>query len=165
MKPAWPAVAGVAVVALGTAGLIRGAVSLSAAAPASTGSAAIVVSGAYVRPPVPPATNAAAYFTIFNTTSVPDTLISVASGAGAQAVLHTVVDGKMTAISGGFEIPANGSLKLSVSKGHVMISKLFGKLTNGQYVNLQLVFANAGPIEVVAPVVTFGSPLPPGASK
>ena len=46
-----------------------------------------------------------------------------------------------------------------------MISKLFGKLTNGQYVNLQLVFANAGPIEVVAPVVAFGSPLPPGASK
>ena len=60
MRMPWPAaVAGVAVAAVGAAGLIRGAVPQSAPAPASTSSNPIVVANAYVRPPVPPTRNAA----------------------------------------------------------------------------------------------------------
>lgn len=158
--------AGLAVAALGVAGLIRGAVPLAtASATGSTGAAPIVVSDAFVRPPVPPATEAAAYFTVYNTTDRPDVLASVATGAGATAVLHTEVNGTMTAISGGVTIPAHGSLVLSVGNGHVMIGGLFGPLRAGQTVNLELVFADAGPITVAAPVVPFGQPAPGATSS
>ncbi|HJQ43400.1 MAG TPA: copper chaperone PCu(A)C [Jatrophihabitantaceae bacterium] len=156
-----PAVAGVLLVALGVAGLVRGAVAQTAGdVSGNTGADPIVVANAFVRPPVPPATQAAAYFTVYNTTDQPDTLTSVASGAGATTVLHVLVNGVMTAVTGGFQIPAHGSLVLSVGKGHVMISDLYGKLTAGQTVNLELTFQNAGPITVAAPVVPFGAPTP-----
>jgi copper(I)-binding protein len=162
-------VAGILLVALGAAGLIRGAVAQPATdVSGNTGADPIVVSGAFVRPPVPPATEAAAYFTVYNTTAQPDTLESVVTGAGASAVLHTVVGGVMTAVTGGFVIPAHSSLVLSVGKGHVMISGLYGKLTAGQSVNIELTFQNAGPITVAAPVVPFGAPTPgstTGATK
>ncbi|MDT4937716.1 MAG: periplasmic copper chaperone [Pseudonocardiales bacterium] len=162
MRLSWRAAgAGVLIAAVGAAGLIRGAVPQAiATGPGNTGADPIVVSGAFVRPPVPPASEAAAYFTVYNTTDRADTLLSVATGAGATAVLHTVVDGQMTAVEGGVPIPAHGSLVLSVGKGHVMIGQLFGPLRAGQTVNLELTFATAGPIEVVAPVVPFGSGVP-----
>jgi copper(I)-binding protein len=40
---------------------------------------------------------------------------------------------------------------------------LFGTLTAGQSVNLQLTFANAGPIEVTAPVIAIFAPAPTAA--
>ncbi|HVU91031.1 MAG TPA: hypothetical protein VHC23_02285, partial [Jatrophihabitans sp.] len=84
MRLPWTAVAGgVAVAALGATGLIRGAMPQSAATSGNAPSAPIVVTGAFVRPPVPPSTNAAAYFTIYNTTGKADELLSVESGAGA----------------------------------------------------------------------------------
>ena len=166
-----PAAAGILLVAVGAAGLIRGAVAQPVAdVSGNTGADPIVVSNAFVRPPVPPAKEAAAYFTIYNTTDQADTLESVASGAGATAVLHVQVGGVMTAVSGGFEIAAHSSLVLSVGKGHVMIGDLYGTLRAGQTVNLELTFRNAGPISVAAPVVPFGAATPgstptTGASK
>lgn len=149
--------AGALILAVGTAGLIRGAVPQATATAGDTGAAPIVVTDAFVRPPVPPTQLAAAYFTVYNTTSVDDTLLSVATGAGSTAELHKEVNGVMTAISGGVVIPAHGSLVLSVGKGHVMIGGLFGPLKAGQLVNIELTFANAGPVDVVAPVKPFGT--------
>ena len=156
--------AGVLIAAVGTAGLVRGALPQAGASAGNTGADPIVVSDAFVRPPVPPSQFAAAYFTVYNTTSVPDTLQSVSTGAGATAVLHTIVDGQMTAVTDA-TIPAHGSLVLSVDKGHVMIGDLFGPLKAGQTVNLELIFTNAGPVNVVAPVVPFGSTPTTGATK
>jgi copper(I)-binding protein len=162
----WAVAAGVAAVALGAAGLIRGAVPLATASTTgSTGAPPIVVSDAFVRPPVPPASEAAAYFTVYNTTDRPDVLESVATGAGSTAVLHTEVNGTMTAIEGGVTVPAHSSLVLSVGKGHVMIGGLFGPLRAGQTVNLELLFDNAGPITVAAPVVPFGQAVPSTSSS
>lgn len=166
MRMPWPAVlAGSMLVAVGTAGLIRGAVPAAVATGgSSTPAPPIVVSNAYVRQPAPPTDAAAAYFTVYNTTARNDTLTSVASGAGASAVLHTIVNGQMTAAVGGVVIPAHGDLVLSAGNGHVMIEQLFGTLLPGQSVNLELVFANAGPIDVSAPVIALGAPAPQGAS-
>jgi copper(I)-binding protein len=156
----WPAVlGGTLVAAVGAAGLIRGAVPLATVG-GNSASPPIVVTNAYVRAPAPPTDAAAAYFTVYNTTSQDDTLRSVTSGAGATSVLHTYVDGKMTAAAQGTVIPAHGSLVLSTGKGHVMIEQLFGKLLPGQNVNLELVFAKAGPIDVSAPVIALGAPAP-----
>jgi copper(I)-binding protein len=156
---------GVLLVALGTAGLIRGASTQAVASGGvSSGVAPIIVTGAYVRPPAPPTQEAAAYFTVYNTTSRDDVLTSVSTGAGATAVLHTLINGVMTAVSGGVVIPAYGNLVLSTGTGHVMIGQLFGPLTPGQSVNLDLVFQNAGSITVTAPVIALGAPAPTGAA-
>lgn len=163
MRIPWQAVLGGCVVAgLGALGLIRGAVPLASAG-GNSDSQPIVVTNAYVREPAPPTDAAAAYFTVYNTTSQDDRLTSVTSGAGATTVLHTVVNGAMTAAAQGAVIPAHGSLVLSTGKGHVMIEQLFGKLLPGQNVNLELNFAHAGPIDVSAPVIALGAPAPNGS--
>lgn len=162
---AWPAaVGGVLVVALGAAGLIRGAVpqavSSGPAAPVVHGPP-IVVSNAYIRPPVPPNTSAAAYFTVDNETGEPDRLLSVTSGASAVAVLHTA---GMTMAQPAV-IPAHGRLVLSTGQGHVMLMRLFGTLRPGQTVNLELTFERAGPVAVSARVIPVGAPDPTGGSR
>jgi len=158
-------VAGLAVAALGAAGLIRGAVPLGVPGGGGTSnSAPIVVSGAWVREPAPPTDTAAAYFTVYNTSDSDDRLLSVVSGAGRTSVLHTIVDGAMTAVANGVVIPAHGKLVLSVAKGHVMIEQLFGKLEPGQSVNLALTFESAGTIDVSAAVVALGAPAPTGSN-
>jgi periplasmic copper chaperone A len=163
MRIPWPAILGGTLLAsLGAVGLIRGAVPVATAG-SNSGSAPIVVTNAYVREPAPPTDAAAAYFTVYNTTAQDDTLRSVTSGAGATSVLHSIVDGQMTAAAQGAVIPAHGSLVLSTGQGHV-IEQLFGKLLPGQTVNLELVFAKAGPIDITAPVIALGAPAPGGSS-
>jgi copper(I)-binding protein len=165
MRLPWPAVAaGVALAAVGTAGLIRGAQpQATASGGSSSGVPPIIVTGAYVSPPAPPTKLAAAYFTVYNTTARDDLLTSVTTGAGATAVLHTLVHGVMTADSGGVVIPAYGNLVLSTGTGHVMIGQLFGPLKPGQSVNVDLTFQNAGSITVTAPVIALGAAPPTSA--
>ncbi|MCU1656353.1 MAG: hypothetical protein JWO57_1009 [Pseudonocardiales bacterium] len=167
MRLPLPAVAaGALLLIAGAAGLVRGAVPQAIASGGSSAAAPIVVTNAYVRPPVPPSQTAAAYFTVYNTTAQDDTLTSVTTGAGAVAVLHTIVNGTMVAAANGVVIPAHGTLVLSTGNGHVMIEQLFGRLLPGQNVNLELTFANAGPITVTAPVIALGAPVPStGATK
>jgi copper(I)-binding protein len=163
--PAATVVAGLAVAALGAAGLIRAAVPLGVSGGgAERASAPIVVTGAWVRQPAPPTDAAAGYFTAYNTTSRPDRLLSVVSGAGATSVLHTIVNGQMSVPADGAVVPAHGKLVLSVGTGHVMIQQLFGTLRPGQNVNMALTFQNAGTIDVSAPVVALGAAPPTGSS-
>lgn len=161
MRLPLPAVIAAALVAAaGVTGLVRGAVPIGDSAAAA---APIVVSGAWVREPAPPTDAAAAYFTVTNTTGRPDRLVSVTSGAGEQASLHTTENGRMSELAAGAVIPAHGRLVLSTGGDHVMIEKLIGTLRPGQNVNLQLTFARAGVISVSAPVVALGAPVPTAA--
>ncbi|MEO9240490.1 MAG: copper chaperone PCu(A)C [Jatrophihabitantaceae bacterium] len=169
-RPPLSLLAAALVVLLGLAGLIRGALPQSSAGAASqpgTSNADVVVGGAYVREPAN-GINAAAYFTVYNTTDKADTLVSVTSGAGAQTSLHTdSADGSMQdAPAGGLTIPAHGSLSLTPGKGHAMIEKLYGTLKAGQSVNLQFTFGVAGQVLVTAPVIGVSAPAPTaGAPK
>jgi hypothetical protein len=156
-----PLIAAVLLSLAGLAGLVRGSEpqpvatdSGAAAAP----NAPIVVSGAYVREPAN-GINAAAYFTIYNTTGTPDVLTAVTSGAGGQTSLHAESSGGMRN-STGLSIPARGSVTLSPGKGHVMIEKLYGPLKPGQSVNFQLTFAKAGQVLLTAPVIAVAAPAP-----
>jgi hypothetical protein len=157
-----PTLAGALLVLAGVAGLVRGSGSPAAASGPAAAAAPIVVTNAYVRPPLPPTDAAAAYFTVYNTTGRDDRLIAVATGAGATSVLHTA---GMTAAANGAVIPAHGSLVLSTGQGHVMIEQLFGKLRPGQTVNLDLTFENAGSISVTAQVIAPDAPAPTGSSE
>lgn len=154
--------AGVVVAVLGGLGLLR-----STMAQSTAHAAAITVSGAYVRPPVPPNTSAAAYFTVTNPTDRPDTLRSVHTSVGASAAVHTAGMSSMAGMDmggdgapGTITIPAQGSVVLSTGHGHVMIENVAHALHGGQTVDLTLVFARAGSVHVHAPVVDFGSPIP-----
>ena len=168
MRVPWTAVLGGTVVAaVGAAGLIRGAMpqSLASGPSGSASSAAgpIAITNPYVRAPVPPSRTAAAYFTIYNTTGTADRLLDVVTGAGADAVLHTLLpNGTMVVDPNGLRVPAHATVTLSTGKGHVMIEGVYGTLKPGQTVNLELDFQNAGPVDVVAPVIAVGAPAPGG---
>ena len=165
MRPAIWWAAAIVVAVAGVAGLAQGA------APQGTGgdtgtstSPPIVVTGAYVRAPASPDV-AAAYFTVYNTTAVADTLVSVASGAGEVSVLHTETNGAMVpTAAGGVVIPAHGTVVFKPTTGHVMIEKLIGTLAAGQTVDLELTFANAGSVVVEAPVIGIYATPPTGAA-
>jgi copper(I)-binding protein len=150
------AVAAVAVAAVGVAGLVRGALPADQAA----ADPPIVVSGAWVRQPAPPTDAVAAYFTVRNNTDTPDRIVSVRTSAGRSAVLHTYVDGVMTAVASGAVVPAHKALVLSTGKGHLMIEHLRGTLHPGDRVKIDLTFAGAGAIHVSAPVIALGAPAP-----
>jgi copper(I)-binding protein len=154
--PVLPLAAGVLVAAAGTAGLVRG---IAAQTPPAAGP--IVVTGAYVRAPVPPSRTAAAYFTLTNTSTSSDRLLSVQTSAGAAAVLHTVnADGSMSAAAGGVLVHPHSTLVLATGEGHVMIQHVYGTLAPGQRVELELDFEHAGAVHVVAPVIAVGAPAP-----
>jgi copper(I)-binding protein len=144
----------------GAMGLLQGALSsYSITLTPPTGSPQpIVVSGAYVREPAN-GVNAAAYFTLYDTTDTPDVLTAVDSGAGEQTTLHTESFGGMRQVSQ-LSIPARGSVSLEPGRGHVMIDKLYGPLKAGQSVNLRLTFAKAGQVLLTVPVIAIGAPAP-----
>ena len=162
MRIPLPAVVGASLVALlGVVGVVRGAQPLPAGSSGTPNTNSIVVSGAYVRAPAPPTDEAAAYFTVYNTTGTPDRLETVLSGAGAQTVLHVeTASGSMVVSAAGPVIPAHGSLVFRTGGGHVMIEKLYGTVKAGQSVSLELQFQNAGIVNVTAPVIALGAPAP-----
>jgi copper(I)-binding protein len=150
-------VAGVAVVALGAAGLIRAAVPQGAG---GTASAPLTVTGAFVRAPVPPTKEAAAYFTVHNTGSAADRLIAVVTGASRESMLHKDVNGRMVPLPKGVSIPAHGTLVLTAGHDHVMLEQLVGTMSAGQQVRLTLTFQHAGTIDVTAPVIGPAAAVP-----
>jgi copper(I)-binding protein len=162
-----PIAAAVATViaAIGIAGLIRGAVPQPVAgaqpgAPSSAVTEPITITDAYVREPAGPGP-VAAYLTINNTTGTDDKLIAVASGASAHAEIH--IDASMTG-SSGLVIPAHSKVTLVAGKSHIMLDQLYGPITAGQTVNLELIFANAGGIVVAVPVIGVTAPAPTAAA-
>ena len=162
MRVPWlPVVAGGLAAMLGGAGLIRAAVAQPPATASSAGP--LVVTDPYVRAPVPPSRTAAAYFTVDNTAGTDDRLISVETAAGATAVLHTLSpDGSMNPAPNGVVIPAHSKLVLATGKGHVMIEHVYGTLRPGERVRLELDFRRAGQLDVAAPVIAVGAPVPGG---
>lgn len=144
----------------GAAGLVRGTMPDSTAATHSAGTPAqpIVVSGGFIRQPANEL-NAAAYFTIYNTSATPDQLTGVDSGAGAQTTLQTESRGGMQQISS-LTIPAHANVRVMPGNGHVMIEKLYGPLKAGQSVNLRLTFAKAGQVLLTVPVIAITAPAP-----
>lgn len=151
------AVAGVAVAALGAAGLIRGAVPQSAPAASAPH---LVVTGAFVRAPAPPTKLAAAYFTVRNDGGTADQLLSVQTPAAGEAMLHTDVGGRMVALATGAVVPAHGTLVLRAGGDHVMLERLTATMRAGQRIVLALTFREAGTIDVTAPVIAPGAPAP-----
>ena len=95
---------------------------------------------------------AGGYFTVTNSGSQPDRLVSISSDISEKSELHemTVKDGVMTMrkVDGGVEIPANGTLKLAPGGYHLMFIGLKKQPKQGEKFAATLTFEKAGPVAV-----------------
>ncbi len=118
---------------------------------------AITISGAYIPAQASPDV-AAAYFTVANSGSTPDTLTSVTTSAAASVQLHeTVTDGGAETMEplGSLLVPAHGSAAFSSGHKHLMLMRPSRKLTEGEQVTMTLHFIHAGAITMTVPVVSM----------
>jgi copper(I)-binding protein len=94
----------------------------------------------------------AAYFTVENTGSVPDTLLGISSPAAAGAMLH---GGSMAHLSV-VEIPAGGTVTLKSGDTHIMLSDFITMPRAGDSLPLTVEFAHAGSVSLKLPVRKYG---------
>ncbi|MEU3395678.1 copper chaperone PCu(A)C [Streptomyces filamentosus] len=107
------------------------------------------VSGAYMPQPV--MDMAGGFLTIENTGDTADRLTSVTSPLSDDVTMHETKNQKMQQVTG-FDIPANGELKLARGGNHLMFMELKEKPKQGGKVSVQLHFEKADPITVELPV-------------
>jgi len=95
---------------------------------------------------------AGGYFTITNTGSSADRLLSISSDISAKTELHEmgVKDGVMTMrpVAGGLEIPAGGKLALAPGGYHLMFIGLKQQPKQGEEFSATLTFEKAGTVNV-----------------
>jgi hypothetical protein len=129
----------------------------------------IEISQTWARATPAAAKAGAAYFTIHNTGSSEDTLTGISTAAAEQADIHQMsMSGdmmQMARVKGGLAIPAGGSVTLSPSGYHVMLTGLKGPLAQGKEISLTLAFAKAGTIEIKVPVEAIGANGPMAPAK
>jgi copper(I)-binding protein len=114
------------------------------------------------------AATGAAYMTIMNHGSTPDTLTGGSSPAADKFEIHqmSMANGviSMRPVSGGIVVPAGGTITLSPQANyHVMLTGLKGPLKEGGHVPAILNFAKAGAVKVELAVGPIGSRRPAGA--
>ncbi|MGY3337503.1 copper(I)-binding protein [Streptomyces filamentosus] len=107
------------------------------------------VSVAYMPQPV--MDMAGGFLTIENTGDTADRLTSVTSPLSDDVTMHETKNQKMQQVTG-FDIPANGELKLARGGNHLMFMELKEKPKQGGKVSVQLHFEKADPITVELPV-------------
>ena len=94
----------------------------------------------------------AAYFTVENRGSTPDTLLGVSSSAAAGAMLHGGAMAHMSAL----EIPAGATIALRSGDTHVMLSDFTTMPRAGDSLPVTLQFARAGSVTLQLPVRMYG---------
>ena len=119
----------------------------------------IKITGAYIPQPATPSV-AAAYFTVTDTGSQGDVLLSATSVPASQASLMQETEsganaGTMTDITGGLAIPANGAVALGPGGYHLMLTNPASPLTAGGSVTLSLRFKDAGTVTLKVPVTSL----------
>ena len=115
---------------------------------------------AVYAPAVPePATDVAAlYFTLVDTDGKGDRLLGASCDAAGSALLHrTRTEGgmaRMLPVEAGIAIPPGGELALAPGGHHVMLTGLRRELSQGEVLEVALVFERAGRLTLRAPVVS-----------
>ncbi len=134
---------------------------LAVAGPAAAQTGAVRVDHPWSRATPAGATAGAAYMTIENVGNADDRLTGVSSDIAATTEIHEMkmADGvmKMRAVTDGLAVPAHGAVALKPGGYHVMLVGLKKPLKTGETVILTLDFANAGKVEVSAPVMDMTS--------
>lgn len=134
--------------------ILGGACALTFATPML---ADIVIEDAYARSSGAAAKTGAAFFTISNTGTSQDRLMSAATTASKIAELHTHIEADngvmlMREVEGGFEVEAGGEHALMRGGDHVMLMGLNAPFVQGESIELTLTFEHAGEITVMLPI-------------
>lgn len=121
------------------------------AAPASTPAAmpagSVVVADAWARATPAGTAVGAAYFTVINSSTEPDTLLSIASPVSARAELHqTIIEDGMARMRPVAELSLSPGQIVKAEPGglHVMLLELHQPLSAGSRAPLELHFRQAG---------------------
>lgn len=121
----------------------------------------ITVGGAFSREVLPGAEVGAGYATITNAGAAADRLMSAASETALTVELHNMTtEGgmmKMSQVEGGIEVPAGGSVQLAPGGLHIMFIGLLQPLLEGECVEVQLEFEQAGTLPIVLSVGPTGA--------
>lgn len=100
-----------------------------------------------------------AYFTLHNSGTESDTLIGISVPSAATAMLHGMKqDGNITrmVMLDILPIPANSEVRLAPGGIHLMLSGLAPVPRPGDTLQLKLVFARAGAVNLAVPVRAYG---------
>jgi copper(I)-binding protein len=118
-------------------------------------SGAATISDAWARPAAAGGMSAA-YFTITNTSTTADALLSVSSPSAAMVQLHeTSVDAAGVAAMhpvARVAVQAGGSVAFKPGSYHLMLMGLTSELSAGKTIQLDLVFEHAGKVVVQAEI-------------
>ena len=115
------------------------------------------IHGAFAFAP-PTTSEAAAYFTVVNRGSTPDTLVGITSPIAASAMLHAQVpDGGMVRMEhlDAAPVPAGDSLVLAPGGTHIMFMNLKQLPQAGSSLEVRLKFARAGDVTMTMPVRSY----------
>jgi copper(I)-binding protein len=125
----------------------------------------VTVTGAFTRATPPSAKSAGGYFTISNTGTAPDVFTGATSEAAADISIHQMkMNGQvmeMSAVEGGLDIPPGGSVSLSPSGYHLMMTGMEQTFQEGECVNITLHFASAGDLPIQLNVGGMAQQTPP----
>ncbi len=109
-----------------------------------------------MRTPANGQTMSAAYFTVTNTGSSADRLVSVSCACAASAMFHTTTHTngmvEMNEAPDGFALPAGQTLVFKPGGNHIMLTGVTGAPKEGDFENIVLTFAKAGPVTLHMPV-------------
>lgn len=104
----------------------------------------------------PTATTGSIYFSIINSGTSDDRLLSISTPAASSSMIHetSIVDDvvKMRMVEGGLVIAAGATIEMKTGGTHVMLMGLKAPLTKGEMVAMELVFEKAGVVNVEVPV-------------
>jgi len=125
--------------------------------PSVVGAETITVDGAYARASSKLAKSAAAFMEIKNMSSTEDRLLGARSDFAKRVELHTHIkseDGvmKMRRVDGGLLLAGNGNLMLQRGGDHIMFMGLTQPISDGEIIQLMLIFENAGSFEIEIPI-------------
>lgn len=90
-----------------------------------------------------------------NISNASDAVVTLTGGTSPDAgyiEIHEVINGEMTPMANGLDIPANNSVKLRMGGYHVMLMDLAKEIKAGDEVSFSLNFSDGSTINVTAPV-------------
>jgi copper(I)-binding protein len=126
---------------------------------------ALSLTDLWTRATPPGAPTAGGYLTIENSGTEADRLVSVASPAAGQTMIHemSTKDGTMTMRPvDGIEIPAGATVALAPGGFHIMFMELKEPFVEGGKVAVTLTFEKAGSIETFLHILGLGARGPEG---
>ena len=144
---------------------IRALTALAACTAGLATAAPPAISDAWIRATPPGAKTGAAYLTV-SSDGAADSLLAASSPAARSVELHAhVTENGLTRMQRLPEVrvPAGERVRFEPGGLHLMLIDLAAPLVAGQRVTLALRFANAGDVEITAPVIDARATAPHGA--